>query len=36
MTPPMRESTAAISSARFISSWPTIAENGKDTLTPNV
>jgi len=32
----MRASTAAINSARFISSWPTIAEKGKDTRTPNV
>jgi hypothetical protein len=36
ITPPIRASTAAISSARFISSWPTIAENGKDMRTHNV
>jgi hypothetical protein len=28
-TPPIRGSTAAIIKASFISSWPTIAENGK-------
>ena len=28
-TPPTLGSTAAIRSARFISSWPTIAEKGK-------
>ena len=28
-TPPIVGSTAAMSSARFISSWPTMAENGK-------
>ncbi len=36
ITPPIRASTAAISSARFISSWPTIAEKGKDTRMPKV